>query len=46
MQKCDNARRVPARAAIESWINLVGGIVALIDAIYTLIMKVFFGAAA
>jgi hypothetical protein len=39
MQKSELVRRVPAKAAIESVINIISLIVGLIDAIYTLIMK-------
>ncbi len=46
MQKLAEVRRVPAKAAIESVLNIISVIVSLVDAFYTLIMKIFFGSAA
>lgn len=43
MNKCGTVRRVPAKAAIESVISIIGLLVSLVDAIYNLIMKIFFG---
>jgi hypothetical protein len=35
--------RVPARAAIDSVLSIIGMLVSLADAIYNLFMKIFFG---
>ncbi len=45
MHKREHMRDVPARAAIESVINIIGLLVSLVNAIYNLIMKIFFGTA-
>jgi len=47
MQNHKSVRCIPARAAsIEGVLNIVTVIVSLLDALYTLIMKIFFGTAA
>ena len=43
IDKRESVRCVPAKGAIESVINIVGLLVSLVNAIYNLIMKIFFG---
>ena len=43
IDKREGVRCVPAKGAIESVINIIGLLVSLVNAIYNLIMKIFFG---
>ncbi len=43
MCKHDTVRRVPAKASIEAVLNIISVIVGILDALYTLIMKLIVG---
>ncbi len=43
MKKFQNMRSIPAPAAIESVLSIVSTLISLVNAVYNLIMKIFFG---